>query len=237
MLFRMSAGAIRARMMTIQRVTRVVVLLVLCLLATTLPARADLINYGDGLIYDTAQDLTWLDLSFDHPEHEWIVNSNCPFGCDYNYTWRGAFEWTGNLTYGGYDDWRLPHILGDWRGTSELMGMLGQIGWRFFDTDGHEIVNDAPYYPDTWVTGGQGPFLYPLQYWLAWTSTLYHYANPTAGGGYDFPDDISRDTGVIYAVREGAPTNRRVPEPPTVGVMVVGALIFGLRLRRRRVAG
>lgn len=220
--------------MTIQRVSRVLVLLALCLLATARPARADLINYGDGLIYDTVQDLTWLDLEFAHPEHGFEVTPWCGFGCDPYYVWYGANVWTQNLVYGGYDDWRLPHILGDWRGTSELMAMLGQIGWRFFDGDGHEIVDDAPYFPDTWTEGGQGPFLYPLRYWTAWTSTPYYMANPTAGGGYDFPDETTRDTGVIYAVREGAPTHRRVPEPPTVAVVAVGVLVSAVFLRRRR---
>ncbi|MBI4843443.1 MAG: DUF1566 domain-containing protein [Nitrospirae bacterium] len=53
---------------------------------------ASLIDVGNGLIYDDAQNLTWMQ--------------------DANYggtmTWNEANNWAANLIFGGYDDWRLP---------------------------------------------------------------------------------------------------------------------------------
>jgi len=62
---------------------------------------AELIDRGNGLIYDTIQDLTWTQ------------NAGMFFGPRYDATLSGVFyegadTWAENLEFGGFDDWRLP---------------------------------------------------------------------------------------------------------------------------------
>ncbi len=56
-------------------------------------AQATLIDRGNGLIYDDDLDITW------------AANANIN-GTMMN--WDTAVAWAGGLSYGGYDDWRLP---------------------------------------------------------------------------------------------------------------------------------
>lgn len=58
-------------------------------------ANATLIDRGGGLIYDTALNITWLQNA-----NQWGVTG----------TWDQAKSWADGLTYGGFDDWRLPYI-------------------------------------------------------------------------------------------------------------------------------
>ena len=59
---------------------------------TTLPANAELIDNGGGLIYDTVLDITWAQ-----PDPG-------------DGTWEDANTWAAGLTLGGVSGWRLPYI-------------------------------------------------------------------------------------------------------------------------------
>lgn len=63
------------------------------LIVSTTASRAELIDRGNGLIYDTVQDLTW--------------TQNAGLS-GYKSSWGAARDWAENLVYGGFDDWRLP---------------------------------------------------------------------------------------------------------------------------------
>ncbi len=69
----------------------------LLLLANTV--RAELIDQGDGLIYDTVLDITWLQ------DANYAFTSG--YDDDGNMTWYDAVEWADKLVYAGFDDWRL----------------------------------------------------------------------------------------------------------------------------------
>ena len=58
----------------------------------TLSAQAALVARSGGMVYDTVQNITWLQ--------NW--NTNGPMN------WTTANDWANNLVYGGFDDWRLP---------------------------------------------------------------------------------------------------------------------------------
>ena len=58
----------------------------------TLSAQAALVARPGGMVYDTVQNITWLQ--------NW--NTNGPMD------WTTANNWANNLVYGGFDDWRLP---------------------------------------------------------------------------------------------------------------------------------
>lgn len=66
-------------------------------------AKATLIDRGGGLIYDTDLDITWLS------DANYAKTSG--YDSDGLMTWVNANTWAANLSYGGYDDWRLPTTL------------------------------------------------------------------------------------------------------------------------------
>lgn len=81
------------------------------------PASAVLYDRGNGLIYDSDQNLTWLqDTNFaytsgyaaanavDNPGAFDNISSNGRMG------WDAAMAWANGLTYQGYSDWRLPAL-------------------------------------------------------------------------------------------------------------------------------
>ena len=58
----------------------------------TLSAQAGLVARPGGMVYDTVQNITWLQ--------NWNTNGRMD--------WTTANNWANNLVYGGFDDWRLP---------------------------------------------------------------------------------------------------------------------------------
>ena len=88
---------------------------------TTTLVPHDLVGYssniyrGTDAYYDAVLDITWLRNA--------DVNGR--------QTWAVANEWANNLTYGGYDDWRLPTI-GDTGnlGCSSVLGNFSDCGYN-----------------------------------------------------------------------------------------------------------
>lgn len=78
---------------------------IVCATAVPCMSAAALIDRGNGLVYDTDRDLTWL------------ANANAGAGSSFDdgnittdglMTWTAAMNWAGSLTYAGFSDWRLP---------------------------------------------------------------------------------------------------------------------------------
>lgn len=65
-------------------------------------AGAGLIDRGNGLIYDTVLDITWLQ------DANYAKTSS--YDADGLMNWDAAVAWADQLVYGGFDDWRLPII-------------------------------------------------------------------------------------------------------------------------------
>jgi hypothetical protein len=64
-------------------------------------AQATLIDRGGGMIYDTEQNITWLqDMSFAQTSGAYPIDRDHQYGA--------AFAWADNLSYGAFNDWRLP---------------------------------------------------------------------------------------------------------------------------------
>ncbi len=74
-----------------KRIFTLIIGLVL-ILAFTVSAHATLMDMGNGTIYDTDLNLTWLKDA----------------GMGGVKTWSDAVNWADNLVYAGFSDWRLP---------------------------------------------------------------------------------------------------------------------------------
>lgn len=190
---------------------------VLALVATfagAAPAHATLIVLGDGLIYDTEQDLTWLQ--------DPMLARTSGHDSDGRMTYDSAVAWAHSLEYGGFDDWRLPQVYGTgwwWDSDSEISRMVAQIGWHWGITSPHSTIPD-------YIQGGTGPFVnFPQNtFWLGanlWWSAFY------STDGAD--SDVSR----AWAVRVGGSPEARVPEPSTLGLVALGLGAAALKRRRR----
>lgn len=66
----------------------------------SISTHAVLIDRGGGMIYSTELDITWLQ------DSNYAQTSG--YDADGFMTWDDAMTWAANLSYGGYDDWRLP---------------------------------------------------------------------------------------------------------------------------------
>jgi hypothetical protein len=74
-------------------------------------AQASLVDRGEGMIYDDVLDVTWLkDANYAKTsgytyegEPGWLKGTG-------QMNWSRATEWAENLSYGGYNDWRLPSV-------------------------------------------------------------------------------------------------------------------------------
>ncbi len=89
-------------------------LLALALLAsatTTGTAQASLFDRGNGLIYDSTQNITW------------TANSNI----NGSMTWASAFAWANNLVLGGFSDWRLPTTNPAVSGSNQTGSEMGHL--------------------------------------------------------------------------------------------------------------
>lgn len=85
------------------------ILALLAGLALSGAAQAALIDRGGGMIYDDVLNITWLQ------DANYAKTSG--YDADGQMNWADANAWAANLSYGGYDDWRLP-TLGPVNGTS-----------------------------------------------------------------------------------------------------------------------
>ena len=141
--------------------------LVLCTVATS--AQSALINRGGGMIYDTVQNITWLQ------DANYADTSGFNAGGFFT-SQSAAVSWASGLSFGGYDDWRLPFtsqpdpscsrqtdpgngfpLKGDLSGCTgsemgHLMngdGILRDSSGPFSNVQGHYYWSQTLYAPDT----------------------------------------------------------------------------------------
>jgi hypothetical protein len=184
-------------------------------------AQAALHDRGGGLIYDEAQNITWLQ---DANYAQTVMN------------WDEAMSWAANLSYAdpvrnvSYDDWRLPTALnadgsgpcGDTYGCDS-----SEMGHLFFITGG--LTAGQPITASPMLTG----YFTNMQSWMYWSGTeagqdnawLFH----TLHGYQNAP--VKWTDAYAWAVRTGdvAPP---IPEPETYALVLAGLLLVGMAARR-----
>lgn len=189
-------------------------------------AQAELFDRGGGLIYDSTQNITWLQ--------------DANYGNQFM-TWSAAMDWAQNLNYLDtvrnvtYSDWRLPNI---WY--PEFPS--GNPSW-FGHCFGYNCTNSEMgilYYlelgrPAMPVNTLPNPELFKNVLNTAyWTSTSYW---PTDGRSWIFNMGDGGQVALTqeqyhyaWAVRDGDVAS--VPEPETYAMLLAGIALIGVALRR-----
>jgi hypothetical protein len=196
---------------------------------TTNHAQATLIDRGNGLIYDTVLDITWLQ------DANYAFNSGQD--SDGLFNWMDANTWAANLDYQNYDDWRLPSM--DVNGDTAVVSLNSCASSEAACQD-----NEYAYMHSYNLNGGSGVdrsgnrvgdggvTLFNIQntYWSstpagtgAWNFSFF------LGGQNVVPQENLR---AAWAVRDGDVAS--VPEPATALLMAIGlGAIWMVRLRKK----
>ncbi|MBL3529359.1 MAG: DUF1566 domain-containing protein [gamma proteobacterium endosymbiont of Lamellibrachia anaximandri] len=200
---------------------------------------ASLIDHGDGMIYDSTLDITWLqDTNYAFTSGYAAANAtNNGAGAtdnifsDGRMGWNAATTWVDGLEIGGYTDWRL-------------FNADPVCGWEFNCTGNDELGH--LFYIDFGVTAGQSilsstdpdlALFLNLQANYYWSGTERRL-HPVSLRAWEFStrDGKQRISNMseemyVWAVRSGD----AVPEPSTVLLLTLGLLgIAGAKQVQRR---
>ncbi len=194
-------------------------------------ARATLFDRGGGLIYDSDQDITWLQ------------NANLA-GTVFN--WQGAVDWADGLMFGGFSDWRLPITVQPDPTCSNQTGDVPPQGFGTGCTGsemGHMYYNDLGGVAGQNLTGNldgvDGAQLLNIQFDY-WSGTEFA-PNPNNAWAFFFDvgaqgafDKVSLSL-FAWAVRPGDVLAAPISEPSTLMLLGFGLVgLLGVNRRRKR---
>lgn len=204
-------------------------------LVLSVPGHATLIDMGDGTIYETDLQLSWLK------DANYAKTSG--YNADGLMTWSAADTWAKNLVFAEFDNWRLPTTLQPDPSCSDQYNPGGgfPLQGSWYNCIGSEMGH--LYYTELGNVAG-GPFtntgdftnLQPYYYWsgtvyapdttYAWAFLLDHGYQGAGPQVFDF---------YALAVRPGQ-RSTSVPEPTTLLLMgfgLAGIAVYKRGLRRR----
>ncbi|MCP3672532.1 MAG: VPLPA-CTERM sorting domain-containing protein [Gammaproteobacteria bacterium] len=192
----------------------------------TVSAQAALYDRGNGMIYDDVLDITWLQ------DANYAQTSG--YDADGRMTWADANTWAGQLSYDGYDDWRLASA-----GNAPASGYnvtTGELGHMFYNnlgnTAGNSILGNVSF-TDATLGGGTESFLNVQSdfYWYgeeyapgayhAWAFGTVNGGQGTSGKNYSY---------YSWAVRAGDVSSVPVP----AAAWLFGTALLGLVGVKRR---
>ena len=175
-------------------------------LILTAPSRAELLDRGNGLIYDNILDITWL-------EHANYSGETLE--------WDDAMNWAGSLVFQGYTDWRLPASNTSCSGYNCTGSEMGELYYYYNVTsDSPDIFTDVR--PYMYWSGAE----YDPDTSKAWRFDFSKGYQGTSSKSY---------TRYAWAVRDGDSTPPLAPEPAGFVLIIAGGLSLAAgRFRKRQ---
>ena len=210
------------------------------LLVTPLLADAALVDRGGGLIYDTTLNITWLQ------DANYAKTSG--YDSDGRMRWPTAKAWADSLSFGGYNDWRLPTIIDtgapgcdySFSGTDcgfNVDPSTSEMASLWYGTLGNKgQYTTGGFAQPGWGFANTGPFI-NAQSDLYWSSTEYApvpgdvWVFITHTGGQNAYGDLSEI--YAWAVRDGDVVPA-VPLPAAAWLLLSGLAGLGFLGRRNR---
>lgn len=189
--------------------------------------QAALHDRGGGLIYDDVLDITWL------ADANYALTSG--YDSDGRMSFSAANTWAAGLSYGGYDDWRLPTAL-----NQDSTGPC--IGYNCTSSEmGHMFYNNLGAAAGNHVLSGTNTanlaLFTDLHSYAYWSGTVYA-PDPgsdawsfTTTNGYQGIDFQSYEF-YAWAVRPGDVA--AIPEPETYAMLLAGLGLLGVAAKWRR---
>lgn len=127
-------------------------------------ASAALFDRGNGLIYDDALGITWLQ------DANYAKTSG--YDADGRMSWQDAMYWAEELTYADMTEWELPKVVNPIYGAGQSSSQLGHMFYS-------NLQNEANAFP------------IETQFVDAGTNSLSEFNNVrTAGGGFYWTQDV-----------------------------------------------
>lgn len=193
--------------------------------------QAALIDRGQGLIFDSDRNITWLQ---DANAGAGSVYDDGFSNTDGFMTWASAVAWAQDLSYGGYDDWRLPATVVPDNTCATPQPAFGvnctgsELGHMYYTELGGTVQNPiGPHAPP-----GPGPFL-NLQGDGYWSGTAFDATNAYVMN-FGFSGAQAADNKTLgyyaWAVRDGDVAV--VPAPATLWLLGTAVLAAVARSRR-----
>ena len=192
-------------------------------------SHAALYDRGNGLIYDDVLNITWMQ------DANYAQTSG--YDADGEMTWADANTWADQLSYGGFDDWRLASA-----GNAPAFGYnvtTGELNHMFYNnlgnTENNSILGNVSF-TDATPGGGTESFLNVQSdvydfYWYGEELAPYTDLAWAFGTNIGLQGQASKlDIGYSWAVRAGDVSTVPVP----AAAWLFGSALAGLLVARRK---